>query len=172
MKRTVLTYGLISGAVASVCMSANVLLLHDALDSNYGMVFGYAGILLGMMFVLLGMRAYRDQVQGGSISFGKAFQVGLLITLISCVCYVLTWMFVYHNFMPDFMDKYAAHSIAQLRASGASELQISQETLEMDEFRQMYKNPFLFFLMTFAEPFPVGLLVTVIGAAVLKRKVV
>jgi len=170
MKKTILTYGLISGAIAALLMVGTATYFHKTGDTNYGEYIGYTGILLSMLFVFLGMRAYRENVLGGSISFGKAFQVGLLITVISCLCYVIAWMFVYHFIMPDFLDKYIAHALEQMQQSGASAEQISAQTAQMESYRKMYQNPIMRFGMTFLEPFPVGLLVTLISAIVLRRK--
>lgn len=170
MKKITLTYGLISGAVAAALMLCTATYFHNTGDTSYGEYLGYAGILLSMIFVFLGVRAYREQVQAGSITFGKAFQVGILITVISCLCYVIAWLFVYHFMMPDFLDKYIAHALEQLQQSGATEAEISAQMAQMESYRKMYENPFVRFFMTFLEPFPVGLLVTLLTAAVLRRK--
>jgi Protein of unknown function (DUF4199) len=170
MKKILLTYGLISGAIAAALMLCTATYFHSTGDTRFGEYFGYTGILLSMIFVFLGVRAYREQVQAGSITFGKAFQVGILITVISCLCYVIAWLFVYHFIMPDFLDKYIAHALEQLQQSGASAEKISKQVAEMESYRKMYENPFLRFIMTFLEPFPVGLLVTLLTAVVLRRK--
>ncbi|HNM27459.1 MAG TPA: DUF4199 domain-containing protein, partial [Saprospiraceae bacterium] len=78
-------------------------------------------------------------------------------------------MLVYEILMPDFMEKYADHMLASLRASGASEAVIQQQTAKMAEYKAMYQNPFVRIALTFIEPFPMGLLVTVISALILKR---
>ncbi len=170
MKKIILTYGLISGGIAAALMVGTATYFHNTGDTRYGEYFGYTGILLSMLFVFLGVRAYREQVQAGSITFGKAFQVGILITVISCLCYVIAWLFVYHFVMPDFLDKYMAHALEKLQQSGASAEEISAQTAQMESYKKMYENPFLRFFMTFLEPFPVGLLVTLITAVVLRRK--
>jgi hypothetical protein len=172
MQKTVLTYGFISGAIAAALMVCTGWYYSQNPDFTGGEVFGYVGILLSMLFVFLGVRSYRDTVQEGRITFGKAFQIGLLITLISCVCYVITWMFVYETMMPDFMEKYAAHTLESMRQSGATAEAISAETQKMEEFKVMYQNPLSRFALTFLEPFPVGLLVTLVSAAVLRKQTV
>jgi len=109
-------------------------------------------------------------VGGGTITFGRAFAVGILIAVISSVCYVLAWLILSHYFMPDFVDKYAAQAIEQLRASGASAQAIQAKQQEMQQFKQLYSNPLFKVAMTFIEPFPVGLLITLISAAILRKK--
>jgi len=170
MKKMVITYGLLSGAVGAVLMLCLALYMGTDFDSAASShLVGYAGILLSMLFVFFGVRAYRDQAAAGVISFGKAFQVGLLITLISCAIYVLAWMIVSNTLMSDFMDKYVAYTLEKLRSSGASEAVISEKTAEMEHFKELYKNPLFRIGITFLEPFPVGLAVTLLTAAVLRR---
>jgi hypothetical protein len=168
MNKIVLRYGLLSGLVGALLGCLNALYFSN--HGNNGMLVGYAGILLSALFVFFGVRAYREQLPDGRLSFGKAFQVGILITLISCALYVIAWMIVEKTLMPDFMDKYVAQSLAQLRASGADALKVQQETAKMEEFKVMYRNPLYRAAMTFIEPFPVGLLVTLVSALALKRK--
>ncbi len=168
MKQTILRYGLLSGAVAAVLMVCTASLM----DFENGYYYGYAGILLSMLFVYFGVRSYREQVNGGVLSFGKGFQVGLLIAIISGVCYALTWMVVNETIMPDFIDKYAEYVLTQMQQSGATQTEIEQKTVEMQQFKEMYQNPLIKFGMTFLEPFPVGFLVSLISAFVLRKRAV
>jgi hypothetical protein len=170
MKKVVLTFGLISGALMAAFMFAT-LPFHDKIGfDKWGLIVGYTSMVLAFMLVFFGIRSYRENVGGGAITFGRAFAVGILIAIISSICYVIAWEILYFNFMPDFMDKYAAHVIDQARASGASAAAIQQKTQEMQQFKQMYSNPFFNAAMTFIEPFPVGLLITLISAAILRKK--
>ncbi len=171
MNKTILTYGLISGAVASVLMVASAIYFKNSMDYQNGELFGYAGILLSMLFVYFGVRTYRDRKgPEETLSFGEAFKVAILITLISCVCYVVAWLIVYQTLMPDFMDKFIEQTLAQMKNSGATEEQISQEAAKMEEYKTMYQNPLIRAAFTFLEPFPVGLLVSLVSSLVLRRK--
>src|SRR3954454_18656384 len=106
MKRIVLIFGLISGVIASALMFLTLPFMHNGIDSRFGYVIGYATIVLSLLLVFFGIRSYRENVGNGSITFGRAFAVGILITLISCVFYVASWEVIYFNFMPDFVEKY------------------------------------------------------------------
>jgi len=170
MNKTILTYGLISGAVASVLMFSTALYYRSASEFKYGEIFGYVGILLSMLFVYFGVRAYRDGQAGGALSFGKALQAGLLITLISCVCYVITWMVVYEYVMPDFMDKFIEQTLAHMKQSGMDEARFQQEAAKMQEYKTMYQNPLTRMALTFMEPLPIGLLTALVSSLILKRK--
>jgi len=168
MKRIVLIFGLISGALMALFMFAYLPFMEKIGDK--GAYVGYTSMVLAFILVFFGIRSYRENVGGGTISFGRAFAVGILIAIISSVCYVIAWEILYHYFIPDFIDKYAARVIEQARASGASAQAIQAKQQEMQQFKQLYSNPFFNVAMTFIEPFPVGLIITVISAAILRKK--
>ena len=169
MKKTIVVFGVISGAISSVLM-IGTMLFADKIGFDRGYLLGYTTIVLSFLLVYFGIRSYRDEVSSGAITFGKAFAVGISITLISCLFYVATWEVLYFKFMPDFMDKYGAHVVGKLRASGASDAVVLAKVEEMKKYKEMYDNPLINAAMTFIEPFPVGLLITLISAAVLRRK--
>jgi hypothetical protein len=169
MKKTVLTFGLISGAISSVMMLLTLPFM-DRIGYDRGEIIGYSVIVLSFLLVFFGVRSYRDNVAGGTLSFGRALAVGLLITLVSCACYVATWQFVYHKLTPGFLDKYSAHLIEKERAAGATPEQLQATAQRMEEFKRLYQNPLVNIAFTFLEPFPVGFLVSLISAAVLRRR--
>ena len=169
MKKTILTFGLISGAIISVLMVATVPFA-DRLGFGHSYLVGYTTMILAFLLVYFGIRSYRDNLGDGHISFGKAFVIGISITLISSLCYVVTWEIVYFKFMPDFMDKYGAYAIQKLQASGASAAAIQAKVEEIKRYKVLEDNPLTNAAMTFIEPFPVGLLITLISAAILRRK--
>lgn len=169
MKKVVLTFGLISGGLMALFMFGTLPFL-EKIGSDKALFIGYTSMVLAFMLVFFGIRSYRENVGGGAITFGRAFAVGILIAVIASVCYVVAWEIIYFNFMPDFMDKYAAHVIDQARASGASAEAIQAKLQEMKKFKELYSNPFFNVAMTFIEPFPVGLIITLISAAILRKK--
>jgi hypothetical protein len=169
MKKTILTFGFLSGGVSAALMFAMVPFI-DAIGFERGAIAGYTAMVISFLFVYFGIRSYRDNVLGGRIAFGRAFGVGLLITLISCACYVAAWAIVYHNFMPDFLDRYLAYVVDNLRSSGASQAAIDEAAKQGEMFKRMYSNPLIMVALSFVEPLPVGLLITAVSAAVLRRK--
>lgn len=169
MKKTIITFGLISGAISAIMM-VGTMLFADRIGMDRGYVLGYTTIVLSFLLVYFGIRSYRDNEGNGRISFSKAFTVGICITLISCVCYVIAWEILYYNFMPDFFDKWGAHVIEKAKASGASAAAIQAKVEEFKKYRELYANPLTNAVMTFIEPFPVGLVITLISAAVLRKK--
>jgi len=169
MKKIVLTFGLLSGAVSAGLMSAMVPFV-DRIGFDWGTVFGYTIMVLSFLFVFFGIRSYRENVGDGYITFGKGLAVGFLIMLISCVIYVVAWEIVYFNFLPDFLDKYGAYVIDTARKSGASAEEIARQADQMKYFQNLYKNPLWVAAFTFIEPLPVGIPMTLISAAILRRR--
>ena len=169
MKKTVLTFGLLSGAVSSILMLATVPFI-DRIGFDRGVIVGYTAIVLSFLLVFFGIRSYRENVGGGQITFGRALSVGLLITLISCLFYVVTWEIVYFKFMPDFADKYSTYMVDKLKTSGASQQAIDAKVQEMQGMKAVLDNPFLNGAFTFLEPFPIGLLISLISAGIVRRR--
>lgn len=170
MKRIILTFGIISGLVTTAYLVATAILTSFNCDFKYGMIIGYAGMLLAFSFVFVAVRNFREKYNNGVVSFGQAFKIGLLITLITSTFYVVTWLIEYHFFVPDFMDKYAEHVISDAKASGKTPAEIDMQIKEMDSMKEMYKNPLVVILFTYLEILPVGLLISLICALILKRK--
>jgi hypothetical protein len=170
MKRVVIVFGLISGAISSAMMFLTLPFIKSgAINNHNGEVIGYTAIFLSFLLVFFGIRSYRENA-GGSITFGRATAVGLLITLISCVFYIASWEIIYFKLSPDFADKYAARAIDDMRQKGASDAAIAAKKIEMEKMKAMYDNPLINAAVTFIEPFPVGLVVTLVSAAILRKR--
>ena len=171
MRRIVLRYGLASGAVL-LLLAAIVLplCLSGVVDFDNSEIAGYSVMVLAFLLVFAGIRSYRNTVGGGAITFGKAFQVGILITLITCAVYVVAWEITYFFFYPEFFDQYSAHVLDKMRAAGESQAAILKTTESMAKMGKLYTNPLWNSAITFMEVFPVGLIVTLVSAAILRRK--
>ena len=174
MKKVVITFGIISGVISSALMFLTLpLMKNGTINFDNGEIFGYTAIFLSFLPVFFGIRSYRENA-GGTISFGRAFSVGILITLISCMFYVASWEIIYFKLMPDFarghIDQYAAHSVETMRAKGATDAAIAAKKAEMEKLKTMLENPLLNSAITFIEPFPVGLIVTLVSAAILRKR--
>jgi hypothetical protein len=169
MRRVVLTYGLIAGPLLSAMMLAT-LPFADRIGFDRGMLIGYTTMVLAFLMVFFGIRSYREKVVGGDLSFGRAFRVGLLITAIASVCYVLTWQLIYYRLAPDFDERYAAHVIDRARAAGESEEAIAERRAKLSSFQALYSNPLFNAAITLLEVLPVGLLATAVSAGILRRR--
>ncbi|HWY12020.1 MAG TPA: DUF4199 domain-containing protein [Bacteroidia bacterium] len=165
MKKVVLTFGLLSGGIPITVMVLGLLF-----GGSHGMgslILGWTVIILSSLFIFFGIKSYRDNYNNGIITFGKAFQVGILITLISALMYTLVWEILYFNFMNDMMDGYFAAEADKLKASGASQAEI-QGTLDM---AIKYKtNPLYNAAFTILEPTTITIPMTLIASLIMKRK--
>ena len=170
MKKNILVNGMISGVIIAVFMVVMTATCYKNEDFESSMVLGYAAMLLAFSFVFVGIKNYRDKFNNGYVTFGKAFTIGLYITLITSTVYVVVWLFDYYLFIPDFMDKYSAHVMREAVREGATQSELDKKAAEMVTYKEMYKNPLMIILMTYAEILPVGLLVSLISALILKRK--
>ena len=169
MRKIIVTFGLISGAISSLMMIALVT-FGGRIGFDRGAIIGNTSIVLSFLMVFFGIRTYRDNIGNGQITFLKAFAVGLSITLISCIFYVVTWEVIYYNFIPGFWDAYGAHLVEKLTASGANPAAIQAKLEQVRKYKELYKNPLFNAALTFIDPFPIGLVITLISALVLRRK--
>src|SRR5256885_3003136 len=140
MKKTVLTFGLIAGVIISVLMGGS-LLLADKIGSGYSMALGYTMMVASFLLIYFGIRSYRDNTLAGQISFGRAFACGILITLITTVCYVAMWEVLYFNFMPHFMDSYFAAQIHKAQSAGLDAATTPPRAAAIQHPQQLYQNP-------------------------------
>ena len=169
MKKIILTFGLISGLIISVLMGGS-LLLAGKIGSGHSMAIGYTIMVASFLLIYFGIRSYRDNTLAGQISFGRAFTCGLLITLITTVCYVVTWEILYFNFMPHFMDSYFAAQIHKVQSAGLDSATSAAQVAAIQRSQQLYRSPLVNIAYTFMEPLPIGLIITLISAAILRRK--
>ncbi|MBV9880163.1 MAG: DUF4199 domain-containing protein [Gemmatirosa sp.] len=169
MRKTVLTFGLISGIV----MSAMLLLtmpFQARIGFEAGAVIGYATMVAASLLVYFGARRYRDTVAGGSVSFGRAFAVGALIAVVAGACYTATWEAIYARIGPEFDARYRAHALERAQAHGATPAELARKKADLDEFAAQYHNVAINAAMTFLEPLPVGLIAALVSAGLLRRR--
>jgi hypothetical protein len=169
MKKIVLTFGLIAGCILAAMMFAT-LPFQDAIGFDRAEIIGYTSMVVAFLLIFFGVKSFRDNVAGGSVSFGRAFAVGMQIAVVAALCYTAAWQVVYYKLAPDFVDKYRAHVLQEARADGASESEIAEQTADMDKYMALYKNPLINIGITFLEPLPVALVVALVSAGVLSRR--
>ncbi len=172
MKKTIITFGLIAGAIVTAMMVYGTYSSYNNPDFESSMVIGYAGMLVAFTFVFIGIKNFRDKQHGGVITFGTAFKIGALISLIASTCYVGVWLIEYYCFIPDFMEKYTASMLKQAQESGMTGVELAAEKEKMLSYTDWYKNPLLVILMTYMEILPIGLVIALISALILKKKTV
>lgn len=174
MRKIVFTYGLLAGAIVSLFMVIGLILMEkDVVTFEGGELLGYATMVIALSMIFLGIKSYRDNHQKGALKFGKGLQIGALITLIGSLIYATVWE-TYYQSSPEvqtsFISKYTERTLEKMKAKGASQAELDQKAREMAGMAEMYKNPLIRFGFTMLEILPVGILITLICAAVLRRK--
>lgn len=169
MKKIVLVYGLIAGAIVAAMMLITMPLYEKgSLDISNGQLLGYSTMVVALSLVFFGIKSYRDNHQNGQITFWKALQVGLLISLLASAMYALTWEYSYASMSPEYKKKMTQTYEDNLKKEGASE----EKLKEQREMFEMYDRNLLFrFSFTaLVEMFPVGLIISLISAGLLRKK--
>lgn len=171
MRKNILVYGFIGGLIAATWAVIVEAGLGDSLSLNTRMVLGYTSMIIAFSLIFVAVKNYRDNYNGGIIAFGNALKIGLLITFIASTVYVIVWMIDYSYFIPDFGEKYQAQVLAELKASGASAGVIKKQGAEMAVTMEKYKSsPSFRIMFTYLEIVPVGIVVSLIAALILKNK--
>jgi hypothetical protein len=170
-KTILIKYGIIGGLI----LGSSFFIFHAIFGTNIedmqmSMYRGYAIMILALSTVFFGVRAYRDKFRNGFISFKDAFVNGLIVVLIASIFYVIGWEIYYPNFLPDFADIYLAQQKEAIEASGIGAEAAQQQISSMETMMEKYKNPLFRIPMSFLEIFPVGLIISLITAFILKRK--
>ena len=167
MTRTILTYGLISGLIAILGIIGSMVAAGDHAHSSVWV--GYLIMLVALSAILLGVKQHRDRVLGGVIKFWPAFLVGLGIAVVAGLAYVAVWEAYLALTHYTFMDSYVDNILAAKRAAGVTGGAYQKLAAEMEAMRRNYANPLYRWPMTFVEIFPVGLLVALVSAALLRN---
>jgi hypothetical protein len=161
-----LVYGLLSGSVIAAVITAALIL---GPEGTHSLWFGYSVMLVALSFIFVGVKRYRDVERGGVIKFLPAFGMGLAIAIVAGIAYVCVWEAYLASSGYRFMDEYIAAMIRHRQAEGASAAELARLAAEMEPMRASYANPLFRLPMTFLEVFPVGLLVALISAALLRN---
>lgn len=172
MNRIVFTLGSIGGIILVVMLALSLTFMKDEMSEqtmHFGEIVGYATMIISLSLIFVGIRKFRDQHLGGQISFGEGFKIGILITLVASIIYVIGWMILSNWLAPDFMERYAEFTIKELEEKGSSAQEIADARATMENYIKAYKNPLIKAGMTFMEVFPVGLGITLISAFMLKK---
>lgn len=170
MRRNVIIFGSVLGIILCINLIYMVNQCYNNPDFKSNDVVGYAAMIVVFSLTFFGIRNYRNKELNGVISLGQAFKTGALIAIVGSTMYVAFWLFYYYLFVPDFLDKYIPHVLKEAARNGATPTELAETTKEMENFREMYKNPLFVILISYVEVLPVGLAVAFVSSLILKRK--
>jgi hypothetical protein len=169
MFRTILRYGVIAGLIVGGFELVTFTAFSGMPPLKYGMVIGYTTMLIALSAVFVGIKRHRDVERGGVIGFWPAFGIGLGISFIAGIFYVAAWELVQSMTSMDFASAYSKAILASEQAKGASAETLAKMSAEMEAFKVQYADPMFRLPMTFVEIFPVGVLVSLVSAGLLRN---
>ena len=146
------------------------LYMNGTLNFDNGELTGYSTMVIALSLVFFGIKSYRDKHSKGIISFGKAFKVGILITLIAAIMYAMAWEVCYSQMSDEFTKQMTTRYFEKLKKNGASDAELEKAKVEWAGFGEMYKNPVVRFGVTLMEVSPVGIIITLLSAGLLRKK--
>jgi hypothetical protein len=171
MLRKILTYGVIAGLIVGVLSFGLTIAMNGHhLPSPYDFAIGYLTMLIALTAVFAGIKRYRDEDRGGVVGFWPAFALGVGISAIAGIFYVAAWEAAVAFTHMDFASDYAKFVIEQEKARGTSGEALAKLSAEMEQFKVQYANPLFRLPMVFAEIFPVGVLVSLVSAGLLRNR--
>lgn len=174
MTKIVLTFGLIAGLICGAMFF--IMAPEDGqVDFENGQLYGYISMIIALSTIFFAVKQYRDKFNEGHIKFGKAFLIGLYVTLVAGVVYVMAWEVYYRNYGTDFVEQYMNYTTKQMSEQGKTTAEIEAVLAPQKEMMETYQNNMGVRMgITFMEIFPVGLLMSLISALVfavfLKKK--
>ena len=169
MLRYILIYGVVAGVIVGVPLSVLTLSMSGQAMMHFGMLIGYLTMLIALSAVFLAIKRHRDVDLGGVIRFWPALGLGLGISAVAGVIYVIAWEASCAIAHADFAGDYARAMIAQQQAKGVSGAALEHVRAAMEQFKVRYANPLYRLPMTFAEIFPVGVIVSLVSAGLLRN---
>jgi hypothetical protein len=168
MARIILIYGVIGGLIVAVPMAVGMLMLTDSTVPQSAALYGYLSMLLAFTMVFVGIKHYRDKVLGGVIGFVTALGVGLGISAVASLFWVVGWELTLAAGF-DFGGAYLQSLVAAAEERGASDAEIERIRVDTADFLDSYANPLFRLPLTFVEMFPIGALISLVSAALLKN---
>ncbi|MBX2818565.1 MAG: DUF4199 domain-containing protein [Rhodothermaceae bacterium] len=169
MRRIIIRYGLISGAVVIVSFIIGMAMSASSANTTFPELLGYLIMIIALSMIFIGVKQYRDKELGGIIKFGTAFKVGIGITLIASLIYVIGWEINLAATDYNFIEEYTASVMEKKQADGLEGAALEAEQARMDEMVEQYHNVWYRLPITFIEIFPVGLLMTLLSATLLRN---
>jgi hypothetical protein len=164
MIHTILKNGILGGIIAAIVMASMVFYMKANPGVEPNSIIGFISMLLAFTFLILGIKQQRA-INNGTITFGGAFLTGFTITFVISTIYVLVWLVIYYNFFPDFTGKYS-----EIVLKNTEPEELAAKKIEMNQMAAWYKSPLMIILLTYMEIFPIGIVVSLIGALFLKKK--
>ncbi|OUR93957.1 hypothetical protein A9Q87_04420 [Flavobacteriales bacterium 34_180_T64] len=153
MKSTVLKYGSYGLIVGFIVFILHLTLGIKNLEYSTNEILGYISIFLSLSFIFFGIKHYRDRVNNGVVSIGKAIKIGLLISMLVGLGIAIA-DFIYTKFIdPSFFSNYEQALIDQGKKD------------EIIKMTSASAAVFMFILVTV-----IGFIISLLSSLILQRK--
>jgi hypothetical protein len=171
MINIIFLYGTFAGLIVSGIMLAVIAAAGGSPEmGNNSLLFGYLSMIVALSMIFFGVKRYRDRDLGGVIKFLPAFLMGLAITVVAGTLYVLGWEVYMAATDGSYMKAYMDHYIAGEKAKGLSGAALDKLVSEMNAMMTAYNTNMPYRMgITFMEIFPVGVIIALISAALLRN---
>jgi hypothetical protein len=169
MLRKIVLYGVIAGVIVGVPLFGLTVAWPGHLETPWAAVAGYLTMLIALSTVFVAIKRRRDVDLGGVIKFWPAFGMGLAISTVAGIFYVIAWEAAVGVTHMDFAGAYAQAQIEHQKANGVTGEALSRYAADMERWKAAYANPLYRLPMTFAEILPVGVLVSLVSAGLLRN---
>jgi len=173
MRKNIFKYGIYAGGIMSVLFFLFHILFMKILDEkmwSIGEIIGYSFMVLSLAAIFFGIKSYRDKVLNGKIAFGKAFLLGLGISVVASLIFGLYTFFLYNVIQPDLSSKMIEMYREKIRTSGQAQEIITKQLAEFESEAVQWSNPVAQVLLMVFTVLPLGILISLVSAAILKRK--
>lgn len=168
MKNTVIKYGLYA-LLSGFVFFGLPFFFGMEVDYDYGELIGYTAMVLSLLFVYFGIKHYRDNVNNGKVSFGKAIGMGMLIALFSAIGVAIFDYIYTTQINPDFASDYLEYSIKKMEGTLSAEA-LKVKTAELTQQMEDYGSPGFMAFMMFASVIILGFIISLISSLILHRK--
>ncbi|PIA79131.1 hypothetical protein BFR04_06320 [Gaetbulibacter sp. 4G1] len=168
MKNTVIKYGLYA-LLSGFLLFGIPFLLGMGVNFDYGELIGYTSMILSLLFVYFGIKHYRDKVNNGKISLGKAIAIGMLIASFSAIGVALFDYIYTTKINPDFATEYIDYSIKKMEATLSPE-ELKIKSAELIQQMKDYGSPGFMAFMMFSTVIILGFIISLISGLILQRK--
>lgn len=167
MRKTALIYGAVAGSIVIASIVIGFLLGAD--HENHNLALGYLIMIVALSMIFIAVKQHRDRQGGGVIKFGQALLLGVMIAAVAGVFYVVGWEGYLAATNYTFMESYVEHAIQTERAAGVSGAALDAKIAKLEAMKSQYANPLFRLPITFMEIFPVGLVIAIVSAAILRN---
>lgn len=163
-KTSLFSHSLLWGAILGIILVVYSLILYF-LDQSTNKGLGYVTWIIIIVCLFYAMKSYRDSVNQGTLSYGNAFVIGLLVAIIAGF---ISSVFTYIQFRfisPEIIDKMLQMTEDKLMSKGMSDDMI-EKSIEMSK---KFMTPIIMSIMGFIMTVIIGGILSLIIAAIAKK---